>query len=84
MMSHRLTALEVLALALALALPLVTVRADLGGAELGRAAIETAGDLPNIIIVLADDQGWSDVGYNAVPSRQYQPGAGGTKAEGGS
>lgn len=33
---------------------------------------------PNIIVVLADDQGFGDVSYNAVPERQYQPGAGGT------
>ena len=28
------------------------------------------------------DQGWSDVGYNAAPSRQYEPGAGGAPGEG--
>ena len=32
---------------------------------------------PNILIVLADDQGYGDVGFNAVPSRQFQPGANG-------
>lgn len=34
---------------------------------------------PNILFLLADDQGWGDIGYNAVPSRQYQPGAGGER-----
>ena len=33
----------------------------------------------HIFIVLADDQGYGDVGFNAVPSRQYQPGAGGAR-----
>eukprot|EP01046_Picozoa_sp_COSAG06_P018224 COSAG06_NODE_1261_length_10074_cov_21.232882_1_plen_206_part_00 len=26
---------------------------------------------PNFVLVLADDQGWGDVGYNAVPERTY-------------
>ena len=24
---------------------------------------------PNFVLVLADDQGWGDIGYNAVPER---------------
>ena len=26
---------------------------------------------PNFVLVLADDQGWGDIGYNAVPERTY-------------
>jgi arylsulfatase A-like enzyme len=37
----------------------------------------SASVVPNILIVLADDQGYGDVGFNAVPSRQHQPGANG-------
>jgi hypothetical protein len=32
---------------------------------------------PNVLIVLADDQGYGDAGFNAVPSRQHNPGANG-------
>ena len=32
---------------------------------------------PNILFILGDDMGFGDVNYNAVPSRQYIPGAGG-------
>jgi arylsulfatase A-like enzyme len=35
---------------------------------------------PNILIILADDQGYGDVGFNAVPSRQHIPGAAGAWA----
>ena len=34
---------------------------------------------PNILFILADDQGWGDIGYNNDPSHQYQPAAGGKK-----
>jgi len=34
-------------------------------------------DLPSIVMVLMDDVGWGDVGYNAKKELQYQPGAGG-------
>jgi len=34
---------------------------------------------PNVLIVLADDQGFGDVGFNAVPARQHIPGAAGTR-----
>jgi arylsulfatase A-like enzyme len=33
--------------------------------------------LGNVLVLLADDQGWGDVGYNAVADRQFIPGAGG-------
>ena len=36
-----------------------------------------AADRPNILLILADDQGYGDVGFNAVPSRQHIPGAAG-------
>ena len=42
------------------------------------ASTAAAAELPNIILVLGDDIGWSDVGYNNVTSKMHEPGAGGT------
>ena len=35
--------------------------------------------IPNVVFVLADDMGWGSASYQAEDSRQFQPGAGGTK-----
>ena len=31
-------------------------------------ALTSAADLPNIVLVMADDQGWGDIGYNGHPT----------------
>ena len=35
--------------------------------------------IPNVVFVLADDMGWGSASYQAEDSKQFQPGAGGTK-----
>lgn len=30
-------------------------------------------ELPNIVLIMADDQGWGDVGYNGHPHLQTPP-----------
>lgn len=40
---------------------------------------QAAAAIPNVIFVLADDQGWADVSYQNTSDAQYQPGAGGTR-----
>ena len=62
-----------LALLLGAALPAL---ASLASAASASAASASAMP-PNVLIILADDQGYGDVGFNAVPSRQHIPGAAG-------
>ncbi|MCG8583824.1 MAG: sulfatase-like hydrolase/transferase, partial [Pirellulales bacterium] len=45
----------------------LAVLACLLGAPLSFAVDAPNGDKPNIILVMADDQGWGDVGYNGHP-----------------
>lgn len=45
----------------------------LGSARLRASALAP----PNVLVILADDQGFGDAGFNAVPSRQHNPGAAG-------
>ena len=49
-------------------------------AVVAAAAAAAAAPPPNILVILADDQGYGDVGFNAVPSRQHIPGAAGAWA----
>ena len=56
----------------------------LGSFKLATASFEggefkSQGGIPNVVFVLADDMGWGSASYQAEDSKQFQPGAGGTK-----